>query len=142
MKRVLLLLSAFVILSVIGINAQSVTGKWKTIDPETEKPSSVVEIYIENGKLYGKIVEVLGQDNPEKLICKDCPGKWKNNPIIGLTVLNGLKKDGDKWSGDDVLFSRKKKKTYDGAIWLEGDVLKVRVYVGWAYTTNEWHRAN
>lgn len=36
---------------------------------------------------------------------------------------------------------RRRKHTTE-PIWLEGDVLKVRVYVGWAYTTKDWHRVN
>jgi len=34
---------------------ESILGQWKTIDDETGKPKSIVNLYIEDGKLYGKI---------------------------------------------------------------------------------------
>ena len=121
--------------------SQSITGKWKTIDPFSNKPSSVVDIYIKGGKLYGNLVEIKDVENPEKAICKDCPGQWKDKPIIGLLVFNGLTRDGNKWSGKDVFFSRKKKKTYDGSIWLEGDKLKIQIQLGLIKVSRKWVRA-
>ncbi len=49
-----------------GISAQSIIGKWKTIDDETGKEKSIVEIYERNGKVYGKIIELINpkQNNP------------------------------------------------------------------------------
>ncbi|MFK7923326.1 MAG: DUF2147 domain-containing protein, partial [Bacteroidia bacterium] len=38
--------------------AQSPVGKWKTIDDETNKPKSIVEIYEKDGKLYGKVIKL------------------------------------------------------------------------------------
>ena len=37
-----------------SLNAQSITGQWKTIDDETGKPRSVVQIEERDGKFYGK----------------------------------------------------------------------------------------
>ena len=47
------------------IFSQSVIGKWKTIDDNSGKAKSVVEIYEEDGKVYGKVVEILtpGREN-------------------------------------------------------------------------------
>ncbi|MFA8344466.1 MAG: DUF2147 domain-containing protein [Rhodothermaceae bacterium] len=121
--------------------AQDVTGKWKTIDHETGEAKSIVEIYKKDGKIYGKIVEVLNKENPEKLICDECPEPWKNQPIVGLVIINGFEDDGDgEWAGDDALFSPKKKEVYDGKLWREGDVLFVRGYLGWFHATQEWQK--
>jgi len=138
MKKQLVIL----LLALIPIHtfSQSITGRWKTIDPFTNKPSSVVEIYFKGGKLYGNLVKIKDVENPEKAICKDCPGQWKDKPIIGLLVFNGLTRDGKKWSGKDAFFSRKKKKTYDGAIWLEGDKLKIQIQLGPLKVSRKWHR--
>ncbi len=35
--------------------APSAVGRWTTIDDETKKPKSVITIWEENGKLFGKI---------------------------------------------------------------------------------------
>lgn len=39
--------------------AQDITGRWVTIDDNTGKRRSVVEIGITNGKAHGRIVEIL-----------------------------------------------------------------------------------
>lgn len=44
---------------VSALKAQSVVGRWKTIDDETGKEKSIVEIYEKNGLVYGKLVELL-----------------------------------------------------------------------------------
>ncbi|MCL3779422.1 DUF2147 domain-containing protein [Prolixibacteraceae bacterium JC049] len=140
MKRIVLFLLTMVVFCGLAL-AQGVTGKWKTFDPETDEPSSIVELFIEDGKLYGKIIKVLNAENGENLKCEDCPEPWKNKPIVGLQFINGMEKKGNKWSGKKTLFSRKKKKTYDGAIWLKNeDVLKLRIYVGFIHVTKEWQR--
>ena len=58
MKKILLTISLFA-LTVMTAVAQDVTGKWKTIDDETGEAKSIVEIYKQNGKVYGKVVEIL-----------------------------------------------------------------------------------
>ena len=35
--------------------SQTIFGKWKTIDDETGKEKSIVEIFEKQGKIYGKI---------------------------------------------------------------------------------------
>ena len=94
----------FLFVAVAGIfsaNAQ-VTGKWKTIDDKTGDAKSVVEIYEQNGKIYGKVVEIL---NPAKknAKCDKCDGADKGKPIEGLIIIKGLTKDGDKYTDGDIL---------------------------------------
>ena len=35
--------------------------------------------------------------------CKECKGDRKDKPIIGMTILWGLKQDGDEWNGGEIL---------------------------------------
>ncbi|TPG32081.1 DUF2147 domain-containing protein [Flavobacterium pectinovorum] len=111
------------------IQGQSVIGKWKTIDDETGEAKSVVEIYEKSGKLYGKVVEILRADH-KKDVCVKCDGADKNKPILGLVIINGLKKDGSEYSGGTILDPTNGKK-YKCYIALESaDKLKLRGYVG------------
>jgi hypothetical protein len=58
MRQSLLLI--FLVLFVSFSFAQKgIIGKWKTIDDETGKAVSVVEIFENHGKIYGKVVEVI-----------------------------------------------------------------------------------
>ena len=112
-----------------SIQAQSVIGKWKTIDDETGEAKSVVEIYEKSGKVYGKVVEILRADH-KKDVCTKCEGADKNKPILGLNIINGLKKDGDEYSGGTI-FDPTSGKKYKCYITLESaDKLKLRGYVG------------
>lgn len=79
-------------------------GKWKTIDDATGKPKSIVAIWEQDGKLYGKVDKLLDPkpDDPNP-VCKKCDGELKNKPILGLRMLWDMKKDGDKWTGGKIL---------------------------------------
>lgn len=76
------------------------TGKWRTFDPDTGAPKTVVEITEANGTLTGTIVELL--DDGETT-CTACEGDRHDQPLVGMAILWGLTKDGDEWSGGTIL---------------------------------------
>ena len=111
------------------------------MDDETGKAKSIVEIYQEDGKVYGKIVELIDPSEPNPL-CKECKGKLKDEPIIGLTVIDGLTADGDEYNGGSIL-DPNNGKSYKCYIVLEDDdTLKVRGYIGFSLLgrTQYWIR--
>ena len=108
---------------------QSPIGTWKTIDDETGKEKSYVEIFEKDGKLYGKVSKILtkGKENSK---CDKCSGELKGKPILGMVVLNGLKKDGNEWTGGKIIDPNSGKE-YKATVKLNGkDKLDVRGYVG------------
>ncbi|MEH6406945.1 MAG: DUF2147 domain-containing protein [Leeuwenhoekiella sp.] len=121
--------------------AQEVTGKWKTIDDETGKARSIVDIYKQDGKIYGKVVEILNKDKRDAT-CVDCDGEDKGKPILGLVIIKGLEKDGDEYT-DGKILDPSSGKIYKCYIALEDpNKLKVRGYVGFALLgrTQYWSR--
>ena len=84
---------------------QTPVGQWKTIDDETGKAKSIVEIYEKDGKLYGKVVKLFREPSEEQNpICDDCDedDQRNNKHVIGLVILEGLEFDGDdEW--EDVV---------------------------------------
>jgi len=123
----------------------SALGRWTTIDDETKKPKSVIAIYEEDGKLFGKIEKLyLAPNEVQNPVCDKCEGALKNQPIIGMVILRGLKKDDDEWSGGTIL-DPANGKTYKCKIAVEdgGKKLKVRGYVGMSLLgrTQHWLRA-
>jgi uncharacterized protein (DUF2147 family) len=122
--------------------SQEILGKWKTIDDETGKAKSIVEIFkATNGKIYGRVYKILtvGEENKK---CTECKGDLKGKPITGMIILSGLSKDGDEWSGGTIM-DPNKGKTYDCYITMESnDKLKVRGYMGVALLgrTQYWYR--
>ncbi|RZJ73752.1 MAG: DUF2147 domain-containing protein [Flavobacterium sp.] len=141
MRKQLLALLFVVAAGMFTANAQSVTGKWKTVDDETGEAKSIVEIYEQNGKIYGKIVEIL---NPAKKNskCTKCKGADKDKPINGLVIIKGLTKDGSEYTDGDIL-DPVKGKLYSCTIELDGkDKLNVRGYMGISLLgrTQTWSR--
>lgn len=141
MKRSLVLSLAVFFTMVFNAQSQSVIGRWKTIDDETNKPKSVVEIYEKSGKIYGKVVEIFEADKRNK-VCEECSGEDKNKPILGIIVIKGLKKDGKEYNDGQIL-DPKNGKLYKCYITLEGnDKLKVRGFIGVSLLgrTQYWYR--
>jgi len=110
----------------------SPAGVWKTIDDETGKPKSLVRITEENGVLSGKIEKLFRPaDQDQNPKCTACEGARKDQPIIGMTILSGLKKDGNEYTGGEIL-DPAKGKTYKSKATLKdnGSKLEVRGYIG------------
>lgn len=140
MQKLILLLWLW-ILSFSAIQAQSIKGKWKTIDDNTGKARSIVWIYeAKNGKYYGKITKLLDPSEPNP-VCEKCSDERKNKPIQGLVIIKGLQKKGDVWQNGKIL-DPENGKEYSCKLWLESGKLKVRGYWGMFYRTQTWYKAN
>lgn len=120
-------------------------GRWKSIDDETHQPKSIIQIFENDGQLYGKIEKLFRMpeedQNPK---CDKCSGPHKNQPVIGMQILNSLKKDSDtKWSGGEIL-DPNNGKTYSCKITLieDGKKLEVRGFIGFSLLgrTQVWDR--
>ncbi len=119
----------FFISVVYNANAQSVIGKWKSIDDKTGEAKAIVEIYENSGKVYGKIVEILEVDKKDKK-CVKCTGSDKDKPILGLVVVKGLTKDGNTYEGGKIV-DPKTGDLYKCILkLLTKDKLEVRGYIG------------
>ncbi|MCL9805614.1 DUF2147 domain-containing protein [Flavobacterium amniphilum] len=126
MKKLLL---SLLLLAFTQINAQSVIGKWKTVDDKTGKSKSVVEVYESNGKIFGKIVEIFDETKRDRK-CEKCEGADKNKPVLGMVIIRGLKKDDDEFNGGKIL-DPESGSMYKCSLKLEGkDKLTVRGYMG------------
>jgi uncharacterized protein (DUF2147 family) len=126
-----------------NLQAQSVFGKWKTVNDETGISHSIVEIYKdkETGEVKGKLVRMLKEEMRDKL-CTLCEGDRKNAPLEGLLIFEGLEKDGSEYSGG-VVVDPKTGKEYKCKIWVDEnnpDHLKVRGYMAFLYRTQTWER--
>ncbi|WP_340199118.1 DUF2147 domain-containing protein [Ascidiimonas sp. W6] len=131
-----------ILLFAMPMQSQDIFGKWKSIDHETGEIRSIIEVYEEEGKVFGKIIKVLakGRQNGK---CTLCPGDKKNEPLKGLVIIEGLEKEEDAYSGGTIIDPAKGKK-YRCKIWVDPakpDVLNVRGYVSLFYKTQYWPRS-
>ena len=120
-----------------------IEGVWITQDDETGKKKSEVLLYKNEGKLYGKILNLLLEEDKGKL-CVNCKGENKNLAIEGMVIVEGLKLNGKTWEEGTIL-DPKSGKTYSCYITFENDnTLKVRGYIGFSLLgrTQKWIRKN
>jgi uncharacterized protein (DUF2147 family) len=137
------ILIIIILLSVSISSAQSVFGKWKTIDDRTGKPKGLIEIYKKDGMMYGKIIDIL-EEGKEEFICEKCDGDMQGKSVMGMNIIKkGKKNEDQEWKGK-YLFDPEQAMTFRFKIWLNpenSDELKVRGYLAFIYRTQTWVRA-
>jgi uncharacterized protein (DUF2147 family) len=117
-----------------GARAQPATpvGLWKNIDDKTGEPRALIRISVTNGEFIGRIEKLfLAPSEPQRPVCHHCQGELKNQPIVGMTILFGMKRDGNEYTGGRIL-DPANGKVYKSKMALTGDgsKLNVRGYVG------------
>jgi uncharacterized protein (DUF2147 family) len=129
-----LFIAALAMSAAAGVMAQqaSPVGLWKNIDDETGKPKALIRITESNGELKGKIEKLFKNPNEDQNPkCDKCEGALKDQPVLGMTILSGMKRDGDDYNGGNILdpnngkVYRSKLSLADG-----GKKLNVRGYIG------------
>ena len=87
-------------------------GFWISVDEKTGKDTAGWELFIQDGKLYGRMVSLAGFSQSLKAdLCKDSykgfptPGKVSEMSIIGTTWIFSLIPDGQpgQWRGGSVV---------------------------------------
>lgn len=138
MKILRIILVVIVSLIASQTNAQSIVGKWKTIDDETGKPKSIVEIFMKDGKAYGKIIKLFREpgEDPDP-VCDDCTDYRKDKKVIGMTIITDMVQDDDEWEDGEIL-DPKNGKIYDCRLWVEDGKLMVRGYIAFFFRTQTW----
>ncbi|MFN9771719.1 MAG: DUF2147 domain-containing protein, partial [Burkholderiales bacterium] len=104
-------------------------GLWKNIDDETKQPKALIRIVEQGGALVGRIEKIL--TDKADAVCEKCSDDRKGKPVQGMTILTGLKKDGDEWNGGEIL-DPNNGKVYKAKVKLAdaGRKLDVRGFVG------------
>lgn len=119
----------------------SPVGTWTTISDETGRASGIVAITEKNGEYSGHIVRLLEKD-PDS-VCSKCTDARKDQPLVGMVFLSGLKADGDEYTGGEILdpakgrIYRARMKLVEG-----GTKLEVRGFIGFSLLgrTQTWIR--
>ena len=111
MRKAFILLALFISLTALSQN--EIVGTW-----DTGRENSIVEIYENNGELFGKIIS---SDRAE---------------VVGKINLKNLQNKGDHWEGE--LFVFKRRSWYDVAIHKENETLFVVISIGFFEKEVEW----
>ena len=128
--------AAFAITALLSIAptfaAETPVGLWKNIDDETGKPKALIRITENDGAFQGQIEKLYREANEDQNPkCDKCEGARKDQPIVGMVILSGLKKDGDEFNGGEIV-DPKNGKVYKAKMHMTdaGKKLNVRGYIG------------
>jgi uncharacterized protein (DUF2147 family) len=133
------ILSAFLLIPTLVLAEQqpSAFGLWLTYDLQ-HKARDTLRLYTVNGQLVGTI----SNSNPSA-ICKACKGALHNKPLDGMTIIWGLKQNGNNWEKGYVL-DVNNGKTYRCHLSVSKDnrILNFSPYIGmpWLGPTLHWKR--
>ncbi len=134
MKKQLLALCALTAFTSLSVLAEELSpvGLWKNIDDQTGKPKALIRITESGGELKGTIEKLfLEPGRPANPKCDKCEDARKDQPIIGMSIISGMKKDGDEYAGGQIL-DPNNGKVYKSKMTLTegGKKLNVRGYIG------------
>jgi uncharacterized protein (DUF2147 family) len=114
-NKLIKILFAAVFLTAIAGNCfagDPAEGFWISVDEKTGKDTAGWEIFVRDGKLYGKVLSVAGFPQDVKAVkCKDsykgfsAAGKVSEMPVVGSTWIFGLildKQEG-QWKDGNVI---------------------------------------
>ncbi|MFK0572704.1 DUF2147 domain-containing protein [Endozoicomonas sp.] len=122
--------------------ASSPLGIWKTIDDSSGEAKSYVTVFEENGKLSGKVTQILDPAKQDS-ICDQCKGDLKDQNIQGMTILWGMEKQGRKYD-DGKIVDPESGKVYSANMKVleDGQKLEVRGYIGFSLIgrSQTWER--
>ncbi|MDG1347695.1 MAG: DUF2147 domain-containing protein [Crocinitomicaceae bacterium] len=139
MKK-LIVLTLAVMFNIMAF-AQSSIGKWVTIDDKTNKKKSIVELYKDGNKLFGKIIYLYPREGREpNAKCDKCTDDRKGEPLVGLQLVRDLTWNGGAWEGGTIV-DPETGKIYTCKMWVDSkdpDKLNVRGYIGPFFRTQTW----
>jgi uncharacterized protein (DUF2147 family) len=119
-------------------------GLWKTIDDETKQEKSLVRITDNDGVLSGKIEKILDPAKQDEK-CDKCSDARKGQPKLGMTIIEGVKKNADEpyWDGGSIL-DPNNGKTYKVRMTLKdgGKTMEVRGFIAFFYRNQTWQRVD
>ena len=132
---------AFAASPVLAQSAATPVGLWKTIDDDTKQAKSHIRVVERDGVITGQVETILTDQVDAK--CELCTDERKGKPVQGMTIITGMKKDGDRWSGGFIL-DPNNGKVYRSQMKMTdaGKRMEVRGYIGTPLLgrTQTWHR--
>ncbi len=112
--------------------AASPAGLWQTVSDRTGQPDGLVRIVEADGEFTGAVAAVFSPParsaNP---LCESCRGELKDKPVVGMTILRGVRRGNEGYTPGTIL-DPDNGKVYDCELELldGGRTLKVRGYIG------------
>ena len=107
-------------------------GLWEQVDENSGKPESWFRITERNGVYEGAIVKIFFKPGEDpNWVCDKCEGAERGAPVLGLTLIKGMHRNGLSYEGGTIMDPR------DGSVYRalmklspDGQKLEVRGFLG------------
>jgi uncharacterized protein (DUF2147 family) len=107
-------------------------GLWEQVDENTGKPESWFKITERNGVYEGALVKIFYKPGEDpNWVCDKCQGAEKGRPVLGLTLIKGMQRNGLSYENGTIMDPR------DGSVYRalmrltpDGKKLEMRGYLG------------
>ena len=112
--------------------APTPAGLWQTVSDRTGQPGGLVRVVEVDGEYIGTVVAVFSPPAPDPHpLCTLCQGDLKDKPVVGMTILRGVRRSVDTYSTGQIL-DPDEGRVYNCRIALldDGSKLEVRGYIG------------
>ena len=119
-------------------------GLWEQIDDKTGNPESWFKITERNGVYEGAVAKIFFKPGEDaNWVCDKCEGADKGRPVLGLTLIKGMRRNGLSYENGTIMDPR------DGSVYRalmrvspDGQKLEVRGYLGISLLgqTQVWNR--
>ncbi|GHV53836.1 hypothetical protein AGMMS49579_13330 [Spirochaetia bacterium] len=111
MKKILTMCSILVVIAAASLAADPVEGYWLSVDDKSGKINAGWEIYLEGGKLFGRILSITDFD--QSVTASACKASYPGFPVagkvnemrvVGTSWIFGLSMDkAGQWSGGNII---------------------------------------
>ena len=133
------------LLALAQVAGGSPVGLWRTIDDATGKPRALVRVFEKDGRIFGRIEQGVNPNPGTSEVCDLCTDERRGMPKIGMIIIRNMQRDGEVWSGGDIL-DPDNGKVYKCRLRVVDDNrrLEVRGFIGFSLLgrTQTWERVD
>ncbi|MEO6224123.1 MAG: DUF2147 domain-containing protein [Vicinamibacterales bacterium] len=114
----------------VALQTASPIGLWQTVSDKTGQVQSLVRVYEERGRLFGRVEKVLVTEGVPPT-CEKCRDERKGQPMVGLVIIRNMTKKEAEYRDGDIL-DPENGKVYRARMTLDSTNkhLTVRGYIG------------
>ena len=137
-KGLFIFILSLPLLSSAQVSESGILGVWLN-----EKKEAVVEIYQDNGRYFGKIIDIRGRHAHHKEALRDINNphpEFRDRPLLQMPLLENLRYEDGEFV-DGTAYNPRLGRYFKCKAWLVSEKkMRLRGYLGFFFATEEWEK--